>query len=493
MALTNEELCEATAGELSEALSHGNTTSVHIVSALVERAAKIDAAGTDVELRSILALAPDAIEAAQRADDERASGTLRSRLHGIPILVKDNIEAVGLPGTAGSTALLGRPVLCDSPVAARLREAGLIIFGATNLSQWANMRSPYSTSGWSAVGGLTANPFRLDRCAGGSSSGSGAALAARLTPLAVGTETDGSITCPASLNGVVGLKPTVGTLPGEGIVPIAASQDSAGPMARTVLDTAALFEVLVGGSDVVERTMHGARNARIAVATNYMTGHGATDEIFRSAVQKASDAGFEFLNIDVAVPNQSVGADEVTVLLCEMADDLSAFLTRRGGDGPLTLADVIGFEDLHAEIELPHFGHEFLVQSLATGGRNGSSYKDARARNLSWAVEECLSPALSDADCFIAPSYAPAWKNDFVIGGNGGAPGSPVTQAPAIAGWPIATVPMGLVDGLPVGLSIVGRPGSETTLLAVAHMFEQTLGLIEDGTLVPGFRQATRG
>jgi amidase len=493
MALSDRELCEATASELSAALDAGVTTSVDIVSALVRRVALVDATGTDIELHSILALAPDALNAAQHADDERTKGALRSRLHGIPILVKDNIEVVGLPGTAGSTALLGRPVPHDSPLAVRIREAGLIIFGATNLSQWANMRSPHSTSGWSAVGGLTANPYQLDRCAGGSSSGSGAALAARLTPLAIGTETDGSITCPASLNGVVGLKPTVGTLSGEGIVPISASQDSAGPMARTVLDTAILFEILAGVDGVVALIGRGVHDLRIAVATNYITGHGATDEVFRSAVRRINDTGIETVDITVAEPNEKIGADELTVLLCEMADDLSAFLTRRGGNGPLTLADVIGFEDVHADEELPYFGHEFLVQSLATGGRAGSSYSDARARNSAWAIDQCLSPALANADCFIAPSYAPAWKNDLVIGGSGGAPGSPVTQAPAIAGWPIATVPMGLVEGLPVGLSIVGRPGSEAKLLAVAHMIETTLALNEGDALVPTFRRATRG
>ena len=493
MTMSNRELCEATARDLSAALDAGGTTSADIVSALLERVALIDERGTDIELRSILALAPDALDAAQRADEERTNGTLRSRLHGVPILVKDNIEAVGLPGTAGSTALLGRPVMHDSPLTARIRDAGLIILGAANLSQWANLRSPHSTSGWSAVGGLTANPYQLDRCAGGSSSGSGAALAARLTPLAIGTETDGSITCPASLNGVVGLKPAVGTLPGEGIVPISASQDSAGPMARTVLDTAALFEILAGIDGVVERVARGVHDVRIAVASNYMTGHGPTDEIFRSAVQRANDTGIETVNIAVAEPNEKIGADELTVMLCEMSDDLTAFLARRGGNGPLTLADVIGFEDVHADVELPYFGHEYLVQSLATGGRTGNSYKDARARNLAWAIDECLAMALADADCFIAPSYAPAWKNDLVLGGSGNAPGSPVTRAPAIAGWPIATVPMGLVEGLPVGLSIVGRPGSEAVLLAVAHMFETTLSLNESGALVPMFRPATRG
>ena len=224
-----------------------------IVTSLIERIAEIDAPGSAIELRSVLALAPDAMTSAQLLDEERARGTVRSPLHGVPILVKDNVEIVGLPGSAGSTALMGRTVPHDAPLVTRLRDAGLVILGSTNLSQWANMRSPFSTSGWSAVGGLTLNPYRLDRCAGGSSSGSGAALAARLAPLAIGTETDGSITCPASLNGVVGIKPAVGTVPGEGIVPISSSQDSAGPMARTVGDVAALYEVLTGLDHVTER------------------------------------------------------------------------------------------------------------------------------------------------------------------------------------------------------------------------------------------------
>ncbi|MGA2970787.1 MAG: amidase family protein, partial [Acidimicrobiales bacterium] len=225
MATSNLELCNLTARELVALLESGETTSVQIVTALLERIALIDAPDTAIALRSVLAVAPDALESARRCDTERMQGTIRSRLHGVPILVKDNVEIVGLPGTAGSTSLVGRPVTKDAPLVSRLRAAGLIVLGSTNLSQWANMRSPFSTSGWSAVGGLTSNPFRLDRCAGGSSSGSGAALAARLAPLAVGTETDGSITCPASLKGVAGIKPAVGTVPSEGVIPISASQD----------------------------------------------------------------------------------------------------------------------------------------------------------------------------------------------------------------------------------------------------------------------------
>jgi amidase len=493
MPLSSKELCELSAAELARALASGDTSSVAIVSALLERIAEIDAPGTDVELRSVLALAPDALANAKRLDDERANGTIRGPLHGVPILVKDNIEVAGLPGTAGSTALIGRPVPHDAPLVTKLRDAGLVILGSTNLSQWANMRSPFSTSGWSAVGGLTVNPFRLDRSAGGSSSGSGAALAARLTPLAIGTETDGSITCPASLNGVVGIKPAVGTVSGEGIVPIAGSQDSAGPMARTVRDVAALYEVLTGSENVVDRVNLEFGDARVGVASNMLTTHPATDRLFSEAVEAARKAGVSIAEVTVPDPDDVVGADELTVLLCEMSDDLTAFLTRRGGEGPSSLAECIEFENEHRNVELPFFDHEFLDMSLATGGRAGENYADARARNLAWAVDQCLAPALSDLDCFIAPTYSPAWKNDLILGGTVSARWSHVTQAPAIAGWPIATVPMGTIDGLPVGLAIVGRPGSEAIMLAVAAGFESLLDLASGDSLTPTFIPPQRG
>ena len=493
MASSTRELWEATALELADALTLGETTSVEIVTALIARIAEIDAPGGDIELRSVLAVAPDALSTAKQLDDERSRGTVRSHLHGVPILVKDNVEVVGLPGSAGSTALLGRAVAHDAPLVTRLRGAGLVILGATNLSQWANMRSPFSTSGWSAVGGLTLNPYRLDRCAGGSSSGSGAALAARLAPLAIGTETDGSITCPASLNGVVGIKPAVGAVPGEGIVPISASQDSAGPMARTVRDVAVLYEVLTGLDHVTGRVDRGIDGARIAAATNLTTGHPATDRLFLDVVDAARTAGIEIAEVKVNEADAAVDADELTVMLSEMHDDLSAFLTRRGGAGPSSLAECIDFENEHRDVELPFFGHEFFDQSLASGGRNGDTYHDARARNVEWAIDQCLTPALTDFDCFVAPCYSPAWKNDLVLGGSGSAHWSQVTQAPAIAGWPIATLPMGTIDGLPVGLSIVGRPGSEATMLAVAAGFESLLDLGRDDALVPKYLRPQSG
>jgi len=493
MALTGQDICEMSALDLAHAMATGQTTSVDIVTALNDRIARIDAPGSEIELRSVLALAPDALENAMLRDDERARGTIRSPLHGVPILIKDNIEAVGLPGTAGSTTLLGRPVPHDAPLVTKLRDAGLVILGSTNLSQWANMRSPFSTSGWSAVGGLTANPYRLDRCAGGSSSGSGAALAARLAPLAIGTETDGSITCPASLNGVVGIKPAVGTVSGEGIVPISSSQDSAGPMARTVRDTAALYGILTGLDDVLKRVHRGFDGARVAVATNFTTGHPATDQLFVDVVEAARSSGVTLSDVTVLKADAAVDGDELTVELSEMCDDLTAFLKRRGGAGPSTLAECIDFENQHRDVELPFFGHEFFEQALASGGREGEKYHEARERNVNWAIDQCLSPALADVDCFIAPCYSPAWKNDLVLGGSGSARWSNVTQAPAVAGWPIATVPMGVIDGLPVGLSVVGRPGSETIMLAVCAGFERVLNLAASDVLSPTFIPSQRG
>jgi amidase len=493
MTLSNRELCESSALDLADALASGATSSVDIVASLMERIVEIDAPGSEIELRSVLAVASDALANAKLLDEERSRGTVRGALHGVPILIKDNVEVVGLPGSAGSTALLGRPVTQDAPLVTRLRDAGLVILGSTNLSQWANMRSPFSTSGWSAVGGLTVNPYRLDRCAGGSSAGSGAALAARLAPLAIGTETDGSITCPASLNGVVGIKPAVGTVSGEGIVPISSSQDSAGPMARTVRDVAALYEVLAGLDHVLERVNRGIDDARVAVATNLTTGHPATDQLFLDVVEAARRAGASISEITVIEPDATVDADELAVLLAEMNDDLTLFLRRRGGEGPSTLAECIDFENVHRDVELPFFGHEFFDMALASGGRDGEKYHDARSRNVAWAVDQCLSPALANIECFIAPSYSPAWKNDLVLGGSGSARWSRVTQAPAIAGWPIATVPMGVVDGLPVGLSIVGRPGSETIMLAVAAGLEGVVDLVGSDALTPTFIASQRG
>jgi len=484
-------LVTTTASALVDDLASGRTTSAELTRALLDRIAAIDDAGP--ALRAVLAVSADALDQAAALDGERAAGAVRGPLHGIPVLVKDNIEAVGLPGTAGSLALAGRVVERDSPLVASLRAAGLVVLGATNLSEWANMRSPHSASGWSGVGGLTGNPWSLDRSAGGSSSGSGAALAAGLAPLAIGTETDGSITCPSSLNGVVGLKPTVGLLPTEGIVPLAASQDAPGPMARSVRDVALLLDALTGST--AYSSAPGTRalgSLTLGVADGWRSGHDATEALFDAVLARLSGAGAT-VGAVVVEPAGTAGRQELDVLLCELKDGLDRYLAARPGEGVRSLADVIAFDDAHADLELAHFGHEFLVQAEATGGVDDPVYAESRAGCLRWAVEEMLEPAFGGdltPDLLIAPAYAPAWKSDlafgdhFVGGGN-------ASTAPSLAGWPVLCLPMGLAGELPVGLVLIGRPGSEALLLAAGHAIEEELGLV--GTLVPTWTPARRG
>ena len=355
---------------------------------------------------------------------------------------------------------------------ARIRAAGAVVLGTTNLSEWANIRSPRSSGGWSAVGGLTGNPWALDRNAGGSSSGSGAALAAGLAPLAIGTETDGSITCPASLNGVAGIKPTVGAVPTAGVAPVSHSQDSPGPMGRRASDVAILLEVVGSRAGVTERLTAGVEGVRIGVARDWRTGHPATDALFERVVEEIRSCGAQVADVSPALPHDEVHADELTVLLCELKEGMDRYMRSRGPGGPQNLVEVIAHEDAHAGIEQPYFGHEFFEQAVELGGCDSAAYREARARNLAWALETCLEPVMGDIDLLVTATFGPAWKSDLILGGHPAA-SSPATTAPAIAGWPIATVPMGTADGLPVGLGIIGRPGSEAVMLALGATVEK--------------------
>ena len=481
----SEALAYATLSELKEKLSSGEVTSLELVNVFLERIEALDVAGTEVSLRSIAQVHQDAREEAQRCDDERRRGESRGPLHGIPVIIKDNIEAIGLGGLAGSSALVGRPTR-DADVVISLKNAGAILLASTNLSQWANIRSARSTSGWSATGGLVGNPWALDRSAGGSSSGSGAALAAGLAPIALGTETDGSIVCPASVNGVVGLKPTVGRLSTKHIIPISASQDTPGPMARNVDDVAALYAALVGAS--VNSTLS---SLTFAAGTNWLTGNPETDALYVALVEQLRAKGLAVYDRELAVPGAQDGEDEGTVLFSELHDDLSAYLAERPGDGVKSLKDVVDYEDLYKETEQPFFGHDLFELALATGGRSGAAYKEARERNLRWAVETCLTPALAGVDVLLAPSYGPSWKSDLAVGGHPG-PASPATMAPAIAGWPIMNIPMGLVQGLPVGLALIARANDEEKLLSAARIIE---GIVNEISPLPRpfWQRPTRG
>jgi amidase len=458
-------LAHLSAHEILQRLGAGGLTSLDLVDTLLERISQVDTPESLVGLNSIAAVSADARSVARERDDERAADRLRGPLHGVPVVIKDNVEALGLPGQAGSTALAGR-VSRDAPLVSRLREAGAIVLASTNLSQWANIRSPRSTSGYSATAGLVANPWALDRSAGGSSSGSGAALAAGLAPLAVGTETDGSIVSPASVNGVTGLKPTVGTVPTTHVVPISSSQDSPGPMGRSVADVALMYGVLAQSTPATITAP-----PSLIVAQNWRTGHPKTDALFDELVAMFAGAQLSIQQRDLAEPGESEGRDELTVLLSELVDDLGVYLSGRPGDGVRSLADVIAYEDEHREIEQIWFGHENFLHAIETGGRSGPHYAEARRRNLEWAVETCLAPGIEGADVIIAPACGPSWKSDLPVGGHP-ASASPVTTPAAIAGWPILAMPMGLVDRLPVGLAIIGRPGSEWMLLDAASRLE---------------------
>lgn len=463
----SESLAYLTATEMLRRLEEGALSSRELVQTLLTRIEAIDAPSSATSLNAVAALSEDVLVVAEQRDAERARGEVRGALHGIPIVIKDNIEAIGLPGLAGSTALRGRATR-DAPLVTRLREAGAIVMASTNLSQWANIRSVRSTSGYSSSGGLVGNPWALDRSAGGSSSGSGAAVAAGLAPLAVGTETDGSIVCPASVNGVVGLKPTVGNVPANYVVPISASQDSPGPMARSVRDVALLYSVLGASPQPAPLT------PRIAVANNWRTGNPETDQLFDDFVARLRATGATMLERDVALPGDEESADEEVVLLAELFDDLTSYLKDRPGNGVTSLADVIAYEDEHRDIEQRFFGHDLFLKAMGTGGRAGDAYQQSRARNLKWAVETCLTPGLDGADVLIAPSYGPSWKSDLAVGGHPG-PASVATMAPAIAGWPIMSLPLGLVQGLPVGLAVIARPDCEWTIIDAASMFEHLI------------------
>ena len=486
------ELARAGADRLAADLAAGRTTSVALTRALLERIAAVDDAGP--ELRAVLAVSADALDQAALLDAEREAGQLRGPLHGIPVLVKDNIEAVGLPATAGSLALAGRPVVRDAPLVASMRAAGLVVLGSTSLSEWANMRSPHSTSGWSAVGGLTGNPWALDRSAGGSSAGSGAAVAAGLTPFAVGTETDGSITCPSSLTGVVGLKPTVGLVSTDGVVPLAPSQDAPGPMARSVRDAALLLDAMTGSSEYAAAP--GSRSLdelRLGVADGWRTGHAATDALFVEVLARLASAGCTLEPVAVQPVDAAVEQHELDVLVNELGDALDRYLSARPGDGVRSVAEVVAFNEAHADLELAHFGQEFLEAACAAGGTGTEEYAAARSACLAWALDEMLVPAFAGdpgPDLLVAPAYAPAWKSDLVAGDHlvgGGA----ASTAPSIAGWPVLCLPMGLVHGLPVGLVLVGRPRDEELLLAAGHAVEQAIGVV--GTLAPTWTPPGRG
>ena len=448
---------------------------------------RIDA--VDGLTNAVCTLHPEALAQADRLDAEAAEGRVRSPLHGRAVLVKDNIDTHDLPTTAGSLALADLPhPTSDAPLVQRLREAGMVVLGKTNLSEWANIRDERSTSGWSAYGGLTRNPHALNRSAGGSSSGSGAAVAAGLAPYAIGTETDGSISCPAAFNGCVGLKPTVGTVPTTGVVPISSSQDSPGPLARSVRDAAALLTVLAAdGTDYAAHAVDGRlAGKRIGVPRRPYWGYSPhADEAAERAVALLSAQGAVVVDAtDLPEWPESLGQDELTVLLAELADELPRYLATRDGDGPRDLAEVVEWNRAHADTELLHFGQSLFEQALAGPQVGSQEYADARARCVTASRTDGIDAVLREhqLDALVTPSYAPASPIDLVNPES--FPGS-CTSASAMAGYPILTVPTEVTAGLPVAISFWGGPGSEATLIEVAHGYETARGAFPPPELKP--------
>jgi amidase len=483
------EFEETTIAELQEAMRSGHRTARSLTQAYLERIQDVDKQGPS--LNSIIELNPDALAMAENLDGERKAGHIRGPLHGIPILIKDNIDTGDrMLTTAGSLALVGQPAPRDAYIVEKLRESGAVILGKTNLSEWANIRSKNSTSGWSGRGGLTRNPFALDRNPSGSSSGSGAATSANLCAAAIGTETDGSITSPAAACGLVGIKPTVGLLSRSGIIPISHSQDTPGPMARTVADAAALLGALTGidPRDAATNASRGKsapdyttflkadalRGARIGVARNYFGYSEAVDKLMADAIEAIKQAGAIVIDpADIATSSQ-LGPGEIVVLLFELKADLNRYLAERAmKDGPRTLADVIKFNEANRATEMPYFGQDRFLEAEGKGPLTTKVYLDALAKNQKLAREQGIDAVAKKLklDAFIAPSRTPAWLTDLV---NGDSSSRSCSGLPAVAGYPHITLPMGYVHGLPVGISFFGTAWSEPKLISLAYAFEQT-------------------
>lgn len=430
----------------------------------------------DPRIGAICTLHPEALDQADRLDTEAAAGHVRGPLHGRAVLVKDNVDTHDLPTTAGSLALADAPLPArDATLVQRLRDAGMVVLGKTNLSEWANIRDEASTSGWSAYGGLTRNPYALNRSAGGSSSGSGAAVAAGLAPYAVGTETDGSISCPAAFNGCVGIKPTVGTVPTRGVVPISASQDSPGPMARTVADAATLLTVLAAdGTDYASYAVPGRlAGKRIGVPRATYWGYSPhADAAAERALSLLAAEGATIVDgTDLPTLGDDVWEDELLVLLAEFRAGVADYLATRTGDVPRSLGEIVDFNREHAGTELAHFGQGLFERALTGPVAGSPEHLAARDRGVVATRDGGIDRVLREhrLDALVTPSYAPAGPIDLVNPES--FPGS-CTGPAAVAGHPLLTVPTELAAGLPVAVSFWGTAGSETGLIEIAHGYE---------------------
>ncbi len=482
------DLDEITVAGLQQAMQSGRLTARSIAEKYLARIEAADKHGPGVN--TVIEANPDALDIAEKLDQERKAHRPRGSLHGIPVLIKDNIATRDrMMTTAGSLALVGAEAPKDSFVAKKLREAGAVILGKTNLSEWANIRSSHSTSGWSGRGGLTRNPYALDRNPCGSSSGSGAAVSANFCALAIGTETDGSIVCPSGVNGIVGIKPTVGLVSRAGIVPIAHSQDTAGPMARTVTDAAILLGALTGvdtddpatglsqGKALTDYTRfldpNGLHGSRIGVARKSFGISDAVDSLINQAIDEMKRQGAVIVDPADIESMEQVGESEFQVLLYELKADLNSYLGALGPGAPVhTLEEIIEFNEHNREKEMPYFGQDTFIKAQAKGPLTEKAYLDALEKDHRLTRKEGIDAVMEkfQLDALVAPTGGPAFLTDLVDGDHD-VGGSSTTAA--VAGYPNITVPAGLIFGLPVGISFFGRAYSEPTLIKLAYSFEQ--------------------
>ena len=480
------ELNEVSISELQQKIKGNQYNAQELVKTYLERIDQIDKKGPAIN--SIIEVNPDAMDIARKLDEELKAGKSRGPLHGVPVVIKDNIDTADkMKTSAGSLALANSVAPKDSFVAQKLREAGAIIIAKTNLSEWANIRSSHSTSGWSGRGGLTKNPYALDRNACGSSSGTGAAIAANLAIAGIGTETDGSIVCPSTHNSLVGIKPTVGLVSRSGIIPISHSQDTAGPMTRNVTDAAILLGALTGidprdtatnasqGKSYTDYTKFldakGLNGMRIGVARNFFGINERTDKLITDAIDVMKKNGAVIIDpADIAHTNEY---DESEILLYELKADLNAYLATLGpGASVKTLKDIIDFNEQNRDTELKHFGQDLFIKAQEKGPLTDKAYLDALAKNQRLSRAEGIDAIMDKEklDAMIAPSGGTAWLTDLINGDHfSGGYSSPS----AVAGYPHITVPAGYIHGLPIGLSIFGRAWSEPVLIKIAYAYEQ--------------------
>jgi amidase len=482
------ELDEITISELQEGMKSGRFTSASLVEKYTTRIHEIDKQGPTVN--SIIELNPDAATIAEGLDREREAKGPRGPLHGIPVLIKDNIDTADrMMTTAGSLALVGSKPPKDSFVVQRLRAAGAVILGKTNLSEWANIRSSHSTSGWSGRGGLTKNPYALDRNPCGSSSGTGAGVSASFAAGGIGTETDGSIVCPSSSNGLAGIKPTVGLISRAGIVPISHTQDSAGPMCRTLRDAAIILGALTGvdpddaataastGKSYSDYEQYcdpnGLKGARIGVARKYFGFSEAVDALMEQSIDVMRKLGATVVDpADIATLGK-FDDTELVVFMYELKAGLNAYLARRGPNAPVkSLKEIIEFNERNRQEEMLYFGQDLFVKSEAKGPLTEKEYADALAKNHQLARTEGIDAIMDKyhLDSIVAPTGGPAWLTDLINGDH--VPGGS-SNAAAVAGYPNINVTAGCLWGLPVGISFFGRAWSEPTLIKIAYSFEQ--------------------